>query len=76
MVERGHFRRVIRVVRHDDLRRWRISSSIEIIVSSCWAANRRRSGSRAMVPSSFRISQRTPISRSPARRARSMDASV
>ena len=45
-------------------------------VRPCSCANRSRSGRRAIVPSGFRISQMTPAGYSPARRARSMLASV
>ena len=46
------------------------------IFSSCRAQYSSRSGTRAMDPSSFMISQITPDGLSPARRARSTDASV
>ena len=45
-------------------------------VRPCAAANRSRSGRRAIVPSGFRISQITPAGYNPARRAKSTLASV
>ena len=47
-----------------------------IILSLCRAANRDNAGTRAIVPSSFMISQITPAGYRPANRARSTDPSV
>ena len=47
-----------------------------IISSPCFFANFVSSGTRAIVPSSFMISQITPAGSSPAMRARSTAASV
>ena len=57
-------------------RRWAISWAIDMNLSPWAAANTSRSGSRAIVPSSFMISQQSPTSSSPARRHRSTVASV
>jgi hypothetical protein len=51
-------------------------SAIVIISSLCRFANRVSSGTRAIVPFSFMISQITPAGYSPAIRARSTAASV
>src|ERR1035438_1173752 len=51
-------------------------SATEIIFRPCRAQNSTNCGTRAMVPSSFMISQITPEGSSPARRERSTDASV
>src|SRR5262245_20273161 len=56
--------------------RYSISSAMVVILRSCCAAKASRSGSRAMVPSSRRISQMTPAGANPARRARSTAPSV
>src|SRR2546430_4264569 len=56
--------------------RYATSSATVMKVSSCCAANRSKSSCRAMEPSGFRISQITPAGYRPARRARSMLASV
>src|SRR6266403_5389189 len=59
---------------------WRLRYSIRsamVAIFTLWrAANSSRSGSRAMVPSSRRISQMTPAGAKPARRARSTAPSV
>lgn len=47
-----------------------------MIFNLCFFANSKRSGVRAMVPSSLMISQMTPAGSRPARRARSTAASV
>ena len=51
-------------------------SWIEHILRPCLRLNLIKSGSRAIVPSSFMISQITPEGSRPARRARSIEASV
>src|SRR2546427_487404 len=56
--------------------RYSIRSAMVAIFRSWRAANSSRSGSRAMVPSSRRISQMTPAGAKPARRARSTAPSV
>ena len=61
----------------DSLRlRYSIRSAMVPILSLCSAANWRRSGRRAIVPSSRMISHSTAAGVSPARRARSQHASV
>ena len=61
----------------DSLRlRYSIRSAMVPIFSLCSAANWSRSGRRAMVPSSRMISHSTAAGVSPARRARSQQASV
>ncbi len=57
------------------MRYW-IRSAIVIISSLCLLAKRVSSGTRAIVPSLFMISQMTPAGYSPAMRARSTAASV
>ena len=57
------------------MRYW-IRSAIVIISSPCLRANFASSGTRAIVPSSFMISQMTPAGSRPAMRARSTAASV
>src|SRR3954468_18083147 len=57
-------------------RRYAIRSATVIILRSCLRQYSSRSGTRAIVPSSFMISQITPAGLSPARRARSTAASV
>ena len=57
------------------IRYWMMSAT-EMILRPCWRANRFRSGTRAIVPSSFMISQITAAGSSPAMGARSMEASV
>ena len=57
-------------------RRYSIRSAMVHIFSPCFAQNARRSGSRAIVPSSFRTSHSTPTSRNPASRHRSTVPSV
>src|SRR6266481_5531385 len=56
--------------------RYRANSVTLIILRSCLAQKRMRSGRRAMSPSSFTISQITPEGFNPPRRARSTAASV
>ena len=51
-------------------------SATETIGMSCFSENVRRSGTRAIVPSSFMISQMTAAGTRPAMRARSTEASV
>src|SRR4051794_40135305 len=57
-------------------RRYAIRSATVTIFRSCLRQYSSRSGTRAMVPSSFMISQITPAGLRPARRARSTAASV
>ena len=57
-------------------RRYSIRSAIVTILRPWRSANSSRSGSRAIVPSSFMISQITPAGSSPASRARSTEPSV
>ena len=66
----------VRSTRTSTRRRYRIRSAIVITGSPCSAANRSRSGRRAIVPSSLTISQITPAGVSPASRVRSTAASV
>jgi len=56
--------------------RYRISSATVSIFMWCSRQNLIKSGTRAIVPSSFMISQITPAGRRPAILARSTDASV
>src|SRR3990170_5965784 len=56
--------------------RYSTRSRMEAIRRPCSSANLRRSGMRAIEPSSFMISQMTPAGMQPARRARSTDPSV
>ena len=56
--------------------RYSISSATDAILRSCSLANCKRSGKRAISPSSFVISQITAASCKPANRQRSIDASV
>ena len=72
----GSFDDATRRTRRSLLMRYLIRSAI-VIMSSLWRrANRRNCGTRAMVPSSFMISQITPAGLRPAMRARSTAASV
>ena len=57
-------------------RRYSIRSATVTIFRPCRSQNASRSGTRAIVPSSFMISQTTPAGLSPASRARSTAASV
>ena len=57
-------------------RRYSMRSATVIILMPCRSQNATRSGTRAIVPSSFMISQTTPAGLRPARRARSTAASV
>ena len=56
--------------------RYAMRSSIVIMSSPCVRATSIRSGTRAIVPSSFMISQIAPAGLHPASRARSTAASV
>ncbi len=72
----GSFSAISRVTSFSRRRRYSIRSAIVHIFSACLSQNPRRSGSRAMLPSSFRISQITATSRNPASRHRSTLPSV
>ena len=67
---------VIRSTSFSVRRRYSIRSSTVTILSPCRSQYGIRSGTRAIVPSSFMISQTTPAGLRPARRARSTAASV
>src|SRR5581483_8753934 len=69
-------RSVMRLISDSFWPRKRIRSAIEAILMPWRAENSTRSGSRAMVPSSFRISQITAAGVRPASVARSQPASV